>query len=102
MNQEIIIQTLKDQYPRDIRKQLVKNILNEEKSEKPTYNIINQIFSYVLKECNWNMPTNSQEWDNTPLKIMIVVFPKLKSTKWYQEQSTMTQQGINLINVEKK
>jgi ABC-type dipeptide/oligopeptide/nickel transport system ATPase component len=101
MDKETIIQTLKNQYPREIRKQLVKTIQQEDKDAKPTYTIINQIFSYVLKESNWDMPSNSKEWDTSPLEIMSEVFPKIETTKWYQEQLMMTKQNINLINSEK-
>ena len=87
MKKETIIQTLKDNYNRDLRKQVVKTILvNEKQSETPDYKIINQIFSYVLKELNWKMAENTKEWDNTPLDIMEETFPKLESTKWYEEQ----------------
>jgi len=97
MNQEIIIQTLKEQYPRDLRKQVVKSLLSDEKEKVQNYNIINQIFSYVLKESNWSMPSNSKEWDSTPLDIMSAVFPKIETTKWHKEQHMMTQQGIDVI-----
>jgi len=87
MKKETIIQTLKDNYNRDLRKQVVKTIIsNEKQSEKPDYNIINQIFSYVLKELEWKMAENTKEWDNTPLDIMEEAFPKLESTKWYEDQ----------------
>jgi len=49
-----IIETLKDNYNRDLRKQVVKTIIsNEKESKNPDYKIINQIFSYVLKELKW-------------------------------------------------
>ena len=87
MKKETIIQTLKDNYNRDLRKQVVKTIqANEKQNETPDYKIINQIFSYVLKELNWKMADNTKEWDNTPLDIMEEAFPKLESTKWYEEQ----------------
>jgi len=84
---ETIIQTLKESYNRDLRKQVVKTLLeNEKQSESPDYKIINQIFSYVLKELDWKIAENTKEWDNTPLDIMEEVFPKLESTKWFKEQ----------------
>ncbi len=100
MNQETLIGTLKEYYPRDIRKQLVKTILSNEKNTKPSadqYALINQIFSYVLKEYNWNMPTNSTQWDIEPLKIMASVFPRLDSTKWYTDQLLLAKQDINVV-----
>jgi len=87
MKKENIIQTLKEAYNRDLRKQVVKTLLaNEKQSETPDYKIINQIFSYVLKELDWKIAENTKEWDNTPLDIMEEVFPKLESTKWFEEQ----------------
>lgn len=82
-----IIQTLKENYNRDLRKQVVKTLLQEEKVNKePNYKIINQIFSYVLKELEWEMPQNTQEWDNTPLDIIEETFPKITSTLWFKGQ----------------
>lgn len=84
---EEIIQTLKDNYSRDLRKQVVKTILaNESEKDNTDYKIIDQIFSYVLKELEWKMPDNPREWDYTPLDIMEEVFPKLESTKWFNIQ----------------
>ena len=97
MKKETIIQTLKDNYNRDLRKQVVKTILTSEKqSEKPDYKIINQIFSYVLKELNWKMAENTKVWDNTPLDIMEEIFPKLESTKWYKEQILTAKKMIEM------
>ena len=87
MKKETIIQTLKEAYNRDLRKQVVKTLLaNEKQSETPDYKILNQIFSYVLKELDWKIAENTKEWDNTPLDIMEEVFPKLESSKWFKEQ----------------
>lgn len=101
MNKETIIDQLKAQYPRDLRKQLVKTILSNEKSDdkiatKKSYNLMNQIFSYVLKECNWSMTDNSKNWDNTPLEIMTEIFPKLETTQWYKEQGLTTKRDIDV------
>jgi len=98
--QEQIIQFLKESYPRDTRKQLIKSILFEEKSKnvsKDIYKILNQIFSYVLKESSWDMAKNSKDWDASPLQIMEEVFPKIKTTKWYKEQIILTNNSIELI-----
>jgi hypothetical protein len=101
MQKEKIINELKAQYPRDLRKQLVKTILTNEKDQDKTaieqrYKLMNQIFSYVLKECNWSMSQNSGEWDNTPLEIMIEVFPKLNTTRWYKEQAIAVNKNIDV------
>lgn len=90
MEKTEIIQTLKDNYNRDLRKKVVKTILAQEKEkdkkDKPDYKIINQIFSYVLKELDWKIPEKMEEWDYTPLNIMEETFPKLESTKWFEVQ----------------
>jgi L-lactate utilization protein LutC len=97
MKKETIIQTLKDNYNRDLRKQVVKTIQADEKqSQTPDYKIINQIFSYVLKELEWKMADNTKEWDNTPLEIMEEAFPKLESTKWYKVQILTAKKMIEM------
>ncbi|MEA3419683.1 MAG: hypothetical protein U9Q90_09840 [Campylobacterota bacterium] len=97
MKKTEIIETLKDNYDRDLRKQVVKSILASEKESKsPDYKIINQIFSYILKELNWNIADNTKDWDNTPLDIMEEAFPKLESTKWFEEQILTAKKIIEL------
>ena len=97
MKKSEIIQTLKDNYNRDLRKQVVKTILaDENEKDKPDYKIINQIFSYVLKELNWKMADNTKEWDNTPLDIMEETFPKLESTRWFEEQILTAKKMIEM------
>jgi len=97
MKKETIIQILKDNYNRDLRKQVVKTILaNEKESQTPDYKIINQIFSYILKELEWKMAENTKEWDNTPLDIMEEAFPKLESTKWFEEQILTAKKMIEM------
>ena len=101
MNQkQQIIKFLKDSYPRDTRKQLVKSILFEESKNnisKEKYNIINQIFSYVLQESSWDISKNSHEWDARPLDIMKNTFPKIETTKWYNEQIIVTNSPVELV-----
>lgn len=102
MQKETTIATLKRQYSRELRKQLVKAILTHEKNKdkqelEQSYHIINQIFSYVLKECNWSMVDNSEKWDNSPLEIMTEVFPKLATTKWYKEQAISVKKNIDVV-----
>lgn len=101
MKKTEIIETLKAHYDRETRNQLVKSILQYEKQEekqeeKTDYKIINQIFSYVLKELDWNFAKNTKEWDNTPLDIMEDVFPQIDSTKWYKEQILTAKKAIGV------
>ena len=100
MHQELI-NTIKEQYTRDLRKKLVKSIVtNEKNSDKvalqSSYNIINQIFSYIIGELKWSIPKNTTNWDNTPLEIMSEVFPKIETTEWYKEQKLAVTKSINL------
>ena len=97
MEKTQIIETLKDNYNRDLRKQVVKTIIsNEKESKNPDYKIINQIFSYVLKELGWDLAKNTKNWDNTPLDIMEETFPKIESTKWFEEQILTAKKMIEL------
>ena len=89
--QEEIITTLKENYNRDLRKQVVRSILQSEKNNdqegsESSYKVINQIFTYVISELKWRISDNSNSWDDTPLKIMSEVFPKIETTKWFAEQ----------------
>jgi hypothetical protein len=107
MNPEATIEFLKANYPRDVRKGLVKSMLAVEKGEdrdalQQQYSLINQIFSYVLKECNWSMPSNSHELDARPLEIMKETFPKLETTRWYQEQALIAKRSIELRSDDKQ
>jgi len=92
VSQEDIINTIKATYSREVRKNLIKAIIQSEKSKDSQmmdkqYKIINQIFSYVIKESNWKISQNSNTLDTKPLEIMLEVFPKLSSTKWYEGQN---------------
>ena len=92
-----IAEKLKLAYNREVRKQIVKSIMREEKSNlMPNYQIINQIFSYVLSEYNWNLSLNSKEWDSVPLDIMREVFPKIENTKWYKQQIIVAKGNIEV------
>ena len=102
IEEELIIETLKTHYPRELRKQLIKTILQQEKDNdqqqlEQQYKIINQIFSYVLKESNWEMGDNSSSWDNKPLDIMCKVFPQIITTKWYSEQNISTSNKVDIM-----
>jgi hypothetical protein len=96
-----IIDTLKESYTRDLRKQVVKSVLKNEKTNdkedlKSSYNILNQIFSYIMSELNWNISSSTNSWDDSPLKIMIEVFPRIETTKWYKNQELSVTKSINL------
>ena len=84
-----IIETLKTHYNRDLRKQVVKTILkNEKETDRPDYQVIDQIFLYIQKELNWEFTVDTKESELTPLEVMKTVFPHIESSKWYQLQLT--------------
>jgi hypothetical protein len=106
MNPNEIIEMLKTTYSREVRKGLIKTILEKEKeSDKlatlQQYKLINQIFSYVLGQSGWKMGEDSTVWDAQPLKIMTEVFPKLSTTNWYSEQLLKTKQKVE-VKVQEK
>jgi len=106
MNQNEIIDKLKATYSRDVRKGLVKTILEKEKENNDLatmqqYKIINQIFSYVIGQSGWKMGEDSTVWDSKPLEIMGEVFPKLSKSKWYSEQLLNTKQKVE-VKVQEK
>ena len=99
MHKQEIIDTLKAQYRRELRKQLVKSLLEAEKEEETEkqYKLMNQIFSYVLAQLNWQMPANTQNWDPTPLEVMNEAFPRISKSKWYRDQALLAQKHIDVM-----
>ena len=98
MNKQEIIDTLKAQYSKELRKQLVQSLRDAEQSEDDDRQnkLMNQIFSYVLAQLGWTMASNIKEWDNRPLEVMQEVFPKIDKTKWYKEQKLLAEQNIDV------
>ena len=101
MKPDDIVTFLKDKYNRDVRKQIVKSIVaneknNDKESLERSYLLINKIFSYVISQLEWNISNNSSSWDDTPLKVMCEVFPKFETTKWYSEQLLQAKNSIKL------
>ena len=98
MEKTQIIETLKTHYNRDLRKQLVKTLQkNEKETDKPNYQVINQIFTYVQKELGWRLPENTENWDYSPLDIMKEVFPHIQFTKWYDMQISAAKKTLDAI-----
>jgi hypothetical protein len=92
-----IIQTLKNTYNRNLRKQVVKTILEQEhEQDKADDKIIEQIFLFVLKELDWKVPENPKDWDYTPLHIMEEAFPNIQKTKWFQVQVRTAEKLIEM------
>ena len=99
MNKQELIDTLKAQYNKDLRKQLVASLLEAEDNEETNkqYKLMNQIFSYVLSQLGWTMAANAKSWDSTPLDVMMEVFPKIKKTKWFKEQHITATKSIDVV-----
>jgi len=96
-----IIDALKESYTRTLRKEVVRNMLlheknNDKEAQESSYKIMNQIFSYVISELGWSISQNTNSWDDTPLKILSEVFPKIEKTKWYKDQGLSVKKSINL------
>jgi len=96
-----IINFIKEKYNRDLRKQVVKAILKNEKSndkmaQESSYKIINQIFSYIISELDWNISQNTNSWNDSPLKIISEIFPKIETTQWFKDQQLLVTKPINL------
>lgn len=88
MTNEKIVENIKVQYNRDLRKQLVKRVANSEKMDdkeeiKNGYSIMSQIFSYILGQTGWDPADNSKKLDDSPLRILKEAFPNIESTKWF-------------------
>jgi hypothetical protein len=98
MNKQEIIDTLKAQYSKDLRKQLVQSLRDaEQNGDADKQNkLMNQIFSYVLAQLGWTMASNVKEWDDRPLEVMQEVFPKINKTKWYKEQKLLAEKSIDV------
>ncbi len=102
MTAEQIITLLKEQYSRTLRKQLIKTIIESEKNSdkvivEKNYKTINQIFSYVLDNSNWNIADNATKWDDSPLETMKQVFPQIELTQWYKSQNLTSTQSIDVV-----
>ncbi len=100
MIEDEIVTLLKEQYDRELRKQLVKTLLEDEKSgdtQSASAKILDQIFSYILKSLQWNIVHNTNEWSTLPLEILKKVFPKIEKTQWFNEKQLHTNQDIDLM-----
>ena len=101
MKKEDIINTLKEHYSHEIRRNLVQSLLEQEQSmseldKKEVYKTINQIFSFVLQQAGWQIGETSKTWNSMPLEVMKETFPQLSTTKWYKEQILTTQKDIQI------
>ncbi len=82
------IKFIEDSYPKDTRVELIVSLLELEKVKdeqniQNVHNIIDQIFSVVLKNLQWNIASSSNDWDYRPIEIMKKTFPNIENTQWY-------------------
>jgi hypothetical protein len=101
MTSEEIVKTIKDSYNRDTRKQLVKSLIKHEKDNdaeaiESSYKIVDQIFSYVISELGWTFSENSSSWNDTPINIMVEVFPNIDKTQWYRSKLLDVKSSVGL------
>jgi|GEM_PF-1817154 len=113
--EELNIEFIKDNYPKDVRVDLIvslKSLENTAINKKKTiqgieaqkkveglHKMIDQIFSVVLKNLNWNIASTSDDWDYRPINIMKKTFPNIEQTQWYDIRH---QQLINKLKTNKK
>lgn len=88
MTNEAIIDTIKAKYDRNTRKDLIKNIQKFEKAKdyqnlQGGYQILHQLFAYILKELKWDIKDRSLEWDKAPIEILEASLPQIEQTQWY-------------------
>jgi hypothetical protein len=100
MHQDIVT-TLKEHYSRDLRKGIVKSMLkyektSDEESKEASYKVINQIFSYVISQLNWNLAESTSSWNDLPLLVISETFPKIDTTKWFKERQLQVSKSIDL------
>ena len=111
--QEQNIQFIEDNYPQDIRVDLILSLLSLEKitlqnaktiqgieasaKVENIHKMLDQIFSVVLKNLNWNIASSSNEWDYRPINIMKKSFPQVEQTQWYdiRHQQVISQLKVN-------
>jgi len=85
---EAIIDTIKAKYDRNSRKELIKKIQKLEKAKdypnlQGGYQILHQIFVYILKELNWDISNRTLEWNKAPIEILEASLPQIEQTQWY-------------------
>ncbi len=97
--EELNIQFIKENYPDDVRADLIVSLQTLEnivKTQSKTiqaieaqvkvdnlHKIIDQIFSVILKNLNWNIANTTNNWDYRPINIMKKTFPNIEHTNWY-------------------
>ena len=116
--QELNIKFIEDSYPKEVRVDLIQSLLVLEKTvlvkdktiqgiEASTkvenlHKMLDQIFSVILKNLNWNIASSSNDWDYRPINVMKKTFFNIEKTKWYdiRHQNVIDQLKTNTIQKE--
>ena len=97
------IKYIKDSYPKKVRLELINNLL-EMQSDKLSgsieqveniHNMLDQIFSVVLKNLKWNIASSTNDWDYRPIEVMKEVFPNIDKTRWYNMRHKQVMDQLN-------
>jgi len=88
MSQQEIVDAIKTKYDRNTRKDLIKNIQKFEKAKnyealQGGYQILQQLFAYILKELKWDISDRNLAWNEAPLEILTQSFPQIEQTQWF-------------------
>lgn len=91
MMKENVLKDIKASYSKTLRKEVVRNVLQHETNDdkeaiESSYNLLEQIFSYVIDKLEWKLSHNAGNWDDAPLRIIKEAFPKVDKTKWFKEK----------------
>jgi pectate lyase len=97
--EELNIKYIKENYPKDVRVDLIvslKSLENISINQKKTiqgieaqkkieglHKMLDQIFNVILKNFDWNISASSDSWDYRPINVMKKSFPKIEKTQWY-------------------
>ncbi|MEA3522822.1 MAG: hypothetical protein U9R50_07585 [Campylobacterota bacterium] len=96
------VKFIKESYPKKVRMELVTNLIeaqankNDEVVENIS-NLLDQIFSVLLKNLKWSMAESLKDWDYRPIDIMKEAFPKIEKTKWYDMRHKQLIDQLNKI-----
>ena len=97
--EELNIEFIKENYPKDVRVDLIVSLkglentsinqkktiqgIEAEKKVEGLHQMIDNIFSVILKNLNWNMSSTANDWDYRPINVMKKTFPNIEQTQWY-------------------
>ncbi len=100
MTNEAIIDAIKAKYDRNQRKELIKTIQKLEKSKdyaklQGGYQLLHQIFAYILRELGWELHDRTLAWNKDPLEILTQSLPQIEETQWFMGLAMSIQAHID-------